>query len=161
MQEQLNRETIAISLKASNLTANTAKKAFMMVLLQMQNRIAKTQTPKGKQSVKQLMNHNVATNTVEITGDTGLFDKVAKKWAVDYAFYQTGEDKYLLLFKSGQTDAITAAFSEYTAKVMQRESDMKRPFKEQFREAEQNVKRERAKHKERTREREHEYEAAL
>lgn len=76
--------------------------------------------PQGRQSVRELMRHNVSTNTIPIEGDTGLFDRIARKWYVDYAFHQTGEDKYLLLFKSGQADAITAAFSEYSAEVMRR-----------------------------------------
>ena len=42
------------------------------------------------------------------------FDRVARKWNVDYAFYMTRPDKYLLLFKRGQADAITDCFSEYS-----------------------------------------------
>ena len=75
------------------------------------------QTPHGRQSVKKLMGHGAATNSVELSGDTKAFDRVARKWNVDYAFYKTGPDKYLLFFKSGQADAITACFSEYSRKV--------------------------------------------
>ena len=46
------------------------------------------------------------------------FDRVARKWNVDYAFYKTGPDKYLLFFKAGQADAMTACFSEYSRKVL-------------------------------------------
>ena len=31
-------------------------------------------------------------------------------------FYKTGPDKYLLFFKAGQADAMTACFSEYFQK---------------------------------------------
>ena len=72
------------------------------------------QTPHGRQSVKKLMAHGAATNSIELSGDTKAFDRVARKWNVDYAFYKTGPDKYLLFFKAGQADAITACFSEYS-----------------------------------------------
>ena len=63
------------------------------------------QTPHGRQSVKKLMGHGAATNSIELSGDTKAFDRVARKWNVDYAFYKTGPDKYLLFFKSGQAPA--------------------------------------------------------
>ena len=78
------------------------------------------QTPHGKQTVRQLMGHGAATNSIEVESPKD-FDRVARKWNVDYAFYKTGPDKYLLFFKSGQADAITACFSEYSRRVMKRE----------------------------------------
>jgi hypothetical protein len=156
LQEQVNRETVAIYLKASNLTANTVQKAFMAVLHQIQDRYRNSQTPHGRQSVKKLMNHNVSTNTIQIEGDSGLFDKVARKWKVDYAFHQLSENKYLLLFKSSQADAVTAAFSEYSAQVIKRAKEKKSPVKEQFQKAEKETQRQQRKHKEHRREREHE-----
>ena len=74
--------------------------------------------PHGKQTVKKLMAHGTSTNSLELSGDTKLFDRVARKWNVDYAFYQTEPGKYLLFFKSGQADAMTACFSEYSRKVL-------------------------------------------
>ncbi len=54
------------------------------------------QVPHGKQSVRKLMAHGTATNSIELSGDAKSFDRVARKWNVDYAFYKTGPDKYLL-----------------------------------------------------------------
>mgnify|MGYP002241201310 CR=1 FL=1 len=64
------------------------------------------------------MAHGTATNSIELSGDAKSFDRVARKWNVDYAFYKTGPDKYLLFFKAGQADAMTACFSEYSRKVL-------------------------------------------
>jgi hypothetical protein len=61
-----------------------------------------------------------------LDGETRLFDRVARKWNVDYAFHKTGPNKYLLFFKAGQADAITVCFSEYTKLVMDRAKN-KRP----------------------------------
>ena len=63
------------------------------------------------------MAHGTATNSIELSGDAKSFDRVARKWNVDYAFYKTGPDKYLLFFKAGQADAMTACFSEYSLGV--------------------------------------------
>ena len=154
MQEQIDREAVAITVKASKLTA----KVLAVLLKKVGQRIAKAhkeaQTPHGKQSIKKLMNHNVPTNTIPIDGDKGLFDKVARKWNVDYAFHKTGPDKYLLLFKSGQADAITAAFSEYSNAVVKRARDKRPPIMEELKKAVERVERERPKHKEHKRERE-------
>jgi hypothetical protein len=154
LQEQVDREAIAITAKATGLTGRALAKTFGAVLRKIQNEHRKAQTPRGKQSVKKLMNHNAPTNTVPIEGDKGLFDKVARKWNVDYAFHKTGPDKYLLLFKTGQADAITACFSEYAALVMNRAKDKRPPVMEQFKKAAEKAARERPKHKERRRERE-------
>jgi len=118
MQEDIERRTVALSVKTTKLTGQTLAKAFAAVLRKIQKDYNKAQTPQGRQNVKKLMNHRVSTNSLDLSGDTKLFDRVARKYNVDYAFHKTGPDKYLLFFKAGQADAITAAFSEYTKLVM-------------------------------------------
>ena len=154
MQEQIDREAIAIAGKGSKLTARGLAAVMRKVLRDMKNHHDKAQTPHGKQSVKKLMNHNVSTNTISIKGDKGLFEKVARKWNIDYAFYKTGPKQYLLLFKSGQADAITAVFSEYSNAVVKRARDKRPPIMEELAKATERVELERPKHKEHKRERE-------
>ena len=120
MQEDIERRAVALSVKTTKLTGRVLAKAFAVVLRKIQKEYRKAQTPQGKQSVKKLMNHRVSTNSLDLSGDTKLFDRVARKYNVDYAFHKTGPDKYLLFFKAGQADAITAAFSDYTKLVMGR-----------------------------------------
>ena len=60
------------------------------------------QVPHGKQSVRKLMAHGTATNSIELSGDAKSFDRVARKWNVDYAFYKTGPDKYAFSTKIAQ-----------------------------------------------------------
>ena len=153
-QEQIERESIGITLKASKLTAQALAAALKKVGRAIKDRHEKSKTPHGCQSVKKLMNHNCATNTIPIEGDKGLFEKIARKWHVDYAFHKTGKDKYLLLFKSGQADSITACFSEYTAQVMRRARDGRPPIMDEMRRATERAGRENPAPRERTRERE-------
>lgn len=67
------------------------------------------------------------------------FDRVARKWKVDYAFYKTSEGKHLLFFKSGQADAITTCFSEYSRRVLKKSHSRQRPMMEQLKHAEEQV----------------------
>ena len=114
------------------------------------------QTPHGKQSVKKLMAHGVTTNSIELSGDTKTFDRVARKWNVDYAFYQTGPDKYLLFFKTGQADAMTACFSEYSREVLNKSKSSRVSVREQLKRAEDQLTKEKPRKKERVKEAAHE-----
>lgn len=123
MQEDIERRAVALSVNATKLTGRTLAKALMAALRKIQRDYHKAQIPQGKQSVKKLMNHRVATNALPLDGETKLFDRIARKYNVDYAFHKTGPKKYLLFFKAGQADAITTAFSEYTKLVLGRGKD--------------------------------------
>ena len=114
------------------------------------------QIPHGKQTVKQLMRHGVSTNSLELSGDTKTFDRVARKWNVDYAFYKAGPDKYLLFFKSGQADAITACFSEYSKKVLNKSKSRRTPIREQLKQGADQLAKDKSHKKERTKEVAHE-----
>lgn len=122
-------------MKASKLTA----RGLAYVLRVIGRKIAKhhraKQTPRGKQSVKKLMAHGASASSIELSGDTKLFDRVARKWNVDYAFYKTGPDKYLLFFKAGQADAMTACFSEYSRKVRNKSKSRRIPIRDQLKRA--------------------------
>ena len=114
------------------------------------------QVPHGKQSVRKLMAHGTATNSIELSGDAKSFDRVARKWNVDYAFYKTGPDKYLLFFKAGQADAMTACFSEYSRKVLSKAKSNRVPIREQLKRAAAELARQPSHKKERAREAVHE-----
>lgn len=114
------------------------------------------QVSHGKQSVRKLMAHGTATNSIELSGDAKSFDRVARKWNVDYAVYKTGPDKYLLFFKSGQADAITACFSEYSRRVLKRSKSQRVPIREQLKRAAAELARQPSHKKERAREAVHE-----
>lgn len=109
------------------------------------------QTPHGKQTVRQLMAHGAATNSIEIEAPR-QFDRVARRFHVDYAFYKTGPDKYLLFFKSGQADAITACFSEYSKRLLKRSKENRVPIREQLKKAEEQLAKEKPRKKERVKE---------
>ena len=142
-------------MKASKLTA----RGLAYVVRAVGRKIAKAhrakQTPHGKQTVKKLMAHGASTNSLEPSEDTKLFDRVARKWNVDYAFYKTGPDKYLLFFKTGQADAMTACFSEYSRKVLDKSKSRRVPIREQLKRAADQLAKEKPRQKERVKEAAH------
>ena len=101
------------------------------------------------------MGHGAATNSIEVEAPA-LFDRVARKWNVDYAFYQVAPDKHLLFFKAGQADAITACFSEYSKRLLKRTKSTKVPIRQQLKEAAAELARQPSHKKERAREAVHE-----
>ena len=156
MQEDIENRTVALSISMTKFTAIGLARVLASACREIQRvaRQAQTQCPHGRQSVKSLMKHGVATNTLPLDGETRLFDKVARKWEVDYSFRKIGHKKYLLLFKSGQADAITACFSEYTKLCMKRAKNKRPRIHEQLRKSGEQV-RERSKELELVRETAH------
>ena len=143
-------------MKASKRTA----RGLAYVVRTVGRKIAKAhrakQTPHGKQTVKKLMAHGTSTNSLELSGDTKLFDRVARKWNVDYAFYKVAPDRHLLFFKAGQADAITACFAEYSKRLLKRSKSRRVPIREQLKRAAAELARQPSHKKERVKEAAHE-----
>ena len=82
--------------------------------------------PQGKQTVKQLIGQNQGVSNLEIT-DPSIreFEKIARKYGVDYAVKKdrsTMPPKYMIFFKARDADALTAAFTEYSAQKVKKAS---------------------------------------
>ena len=81
------------------------------------------QTPHGRQTVRQLMGHGAATNSIEVEAPA-LFDRVARKYGIDYSLKkveQEGKTEYLVFFKAKDVDVMTAAFKEYTSETLKKQ----------------------------------------
>lgn len=127
MQEEVTHKTIVLTVKATKLTGRVLLAAIQKYLAHLKKQRVEGLTPTGKQSVKQLMRHGNSTSSIPLDGTTRLFDRVARKYGVDYAFHKVEPGKYQLFFKAGQADAITAAFGEYTKLVLKRQQRRERP----------------------------------
>ena len=150
MQEYVEERTIAISVKAAKLSGKVLAAACKKVFAEIAKQQEAAKRPKGRQSVRKLMNHHGGKSAMKYVGAPKDFVRIAKEFHVDYAFHKTGPGHYLLFFKADQADAIQAAFGKYTEKVMGRSQDRPsilgqlRKFTEQIRTQ--------AKEKQRTRE---------
>ena len=118
---------------------------------QIAKRHKKAQRPYGRQSVKKLMAHGESVNSIEVEAPK-LFDRMARRFNVDYAFYKTGPDKYLLFFKAGQADAITACFERYSRRLLEQSKSSRIPIRDQLKRASEQLAQERPRAKERVQE---------
>jgi len=124
MQEEVENRTVALAISTSKLTGHVLKAAILKFLAAQQNKkINKNhEIPHGKQSVKDLAKQNQGMSNIEVTDkNIKSFESVAKKYGVDYAIKKDKSvtpPKYLVFFKGRDADAITAAFTEFTAKTI-------------------------------------------
>ena len=148
MQEDIENKAIALSVTMTKFTAIGLAKILASTSREIRkaNHQMKTRCPKGRQSIRSLTRHCNNPKTIPIIGETHLFDKIAHKWNIDYAFHKTGVNKYLLLFKSEQADSITSCFSDYTKLCMKRANSKHPRIQEQLRKSREQV---RTKSKER------------
>ena len=131
MQEEVENKSVAISIKATKLTANVLKAALLKALAEMEKKQKNPKVYKGKQSVKHLVRQGAGVSNIEITdGNIKSFEKVARKYGVDYAVKKdrsSSPPKYLIFFKGRDADALTAAFTEYTGKKVRKAEKSERP----------------------------------
>ena len=121
--------TVTISVNTAKFTGRVFAKAVAKVYEHIKNGKAVKQqakeqdvTPHGKQSVKELVSQGQGVTSIEVH-DRGIrrFERVARKYGVDYAIKQVkGEKKYLVFFKGRDTDALQAALAEYTQQQVNR-----------------------------------------
>ena len=82
---------------------------------------------KGKQTVKQLVGQGHGVTNIEISDkNIKSFEGIARKYGVDFAVIKDATDippKHLVFFKSRDTDAVAAAFKEYSNKHMAKSTE--------------------------------------
>ena len=117
MQEEIEHKTVNFAISSTKLTARTLLRGMQFLL-----RLYDTHASQGKQSMKRLMQQNRGVTNVEIQ-KTGIknFDRCAKRYHIDYAIQKdlsTTPPRYMIYFKAQDTDALSAAFKEYSASVL-------------------------------------------
>ena len=128
MQEEVDSRTVALVINSAKLTGRVFIAAIRKFLEHQSTKRHKKADiiPHGKQSVKQLIGQNQGVTSIESNDpDIKAFDRVARKYGVDYAVKKVRDDdgkaKYIIFFKGRDNDAVTSAFKEYTAKSMEKE----------------------------------------
>lgn len=125
MQEEVENRSVALVINGTKLTARTLKSAILKYLAWRKNKKVKEPViPRGKQSVKNLAKQDQGLSNIEVTDkNIKSFERVAKKYGVDFAIKKdksVSPPKYLVFFKGRDADAITSAFTEFTAKTMRK-----------------------------------------
>jgi hypothetical protein len=121
MQEEVEQRVVTLIVDCSKLTEQALMDALRKVLQKLKEEKQNKQ-PHGKMTVKQLAAQNKGMQSIEVTDkNIGSFTKIARKYGIDFApFKAKDQDRYLIFFKAQDTDAMTAAFQEYTAKVVKK-----------------------------------------
>ena len=138
MQEEVENRTLTLIVSGTKFTGRLFKAAISKYMAHRREKKLEKQrgrdspvTPKGKQTVKQLIGQNPGVSNIEIN-DPSIkdFERIARKYGVDYAVKKdrsASPPKYLIFFKARDADALTAAFSEYTQKKVKKADRSERP----------------------------------
>lgn len=125
MQDEVNEKTIAISIKATKLTAQLLQKSIKFMLSQMKKQLDKQDIPHGKQTLRQLRKHHATLSNIEITEQNiKAFSKVAKKYEMDFALKKdasTQPPHFIVFFKGNDKDTMEQAFREFAALNLNRD----------------------------------------
>ena len=138
MQEEVENRTLTLIVSGTKFTGRLFKAAISKYMAHRREKKLEKQrgrdspvTPKGKQTVKQLIGQSQGVSNIEIN-DPSIkdFERIARKYGVDYAVKKdrsASPPKYLIFFKARDADALTAAFSEYTQKKVKKADRSERP----------------------------------
>ena len=138
MQEEVENRTLMLIVSGTKFTGRLFKAAISKYMAHRREKKLEKQrsrdspvTPKGKQTVKQLIGQNQGVSNIEIN-DPSIrdFERIARKYGVDYAVKKdrsASPPKYLIFFKARDADALTAAFTEYTGKKVKKAEKTERP----------------------------------
>lgn len=130
MQEEVENRTVTLIVSGSKFTGRMLKDAISKYMAHRKDKkLQKSRDspvkPCGKQTVKQLVGQNQGVANIEINDpDIRDFERIARKYGVDYAVKKdrsASPPKYLIFFKARDADALTAAFSEYSAKKVKKQ----------------------------------------
>ena len=130
MQEEVESRTVTLIVSGTKFTGRMLKDAISKYMAHRKDKkLQKSRDspvkPCGKQTVKQLVGQNQGVANIEINDpDIRDFERIARKYGVDYAIKKdrsASPPKYLVFFKARDADALTAAFSEYSAKKVQKQ----------------------------------------
>jgi hypothetical protein len=125
LQEEVDNRTVTLMISTTKLTSKVLEKAVEKYLNHRKAKKADKShsKPCGKQTLKELIKQNAGVSNIEITEDNIKgFDRVARKYGVDYAVKKVVPDdktepiKFLVFFKARDADALTQAFDEFVKK---------------------------------------------
>ena len=122
MQDEVRDKSVALVIRVGKNGGKLTADLLRWAIRQYQRQANEPQH--GKQSVKSLVEQGGGVQNIEITDkNIKSFERVARKYGVDFALKKDpSQGKYLVFFKARDADALNAAFAEYTAKTLNRQS---------------------------------------
>lgn len=124
MQEEIENRTVNLAISTTKLSGRLVMNAGLKAVSTIEKKMKEKTSGEinGKQTLKQLIGQKQGVTNIDIDQtDLKGFEKYARKYGVDYAITKdktASTAKYLVFFKAKDGDAMTAAFNEYTAEVL-------------------------------------------
>jgi len=127
MNEEVANRVVSFAITTTRLTGRVLHDAMksMEAMIRANSRAVgrtKDVTPKGRQSVKQLVGQGRGVEADSIADDgVRLFNRIAKKYGVDFAIMKDKTQKpavYTVLVKSPDKETLNQIMKEYTARYM-------------------------------------------
>ena len=152
MQEELENKSVVLATNTTKMTARTLAMLMRAALRKMQE--SRNKPKQGRQSIKQLSKGG-SLSTVEIKDDNiKAFDPIARKYNISYSLKKdisAEPARWLVFFRAKDVDSMTAAFKEFSAKMVKRDKDKPstREAMHKHQEVEKNKVREHTKQKSR------------
>ena len=94
----------------------------------------------GKKKVSELVGDGDKVNTMEIPDNIKTFNRIAKKYGVDFAIKKDKSEKppkYIVFFKAKDTDVLKECFKDYLDKQSKKKTKV--PFKQRLKNAKQRM----------------------
>ncbi len=138
MQEEVEHRSVTLIINSAKFSGRVLKAAISKYMAHRRNvrheKKTRDVTPHGKMSVKKLAEQNQGMSSFEMQKDDGIkqFERVCRKYGVDYAVKQVKGDKpkYIIFFKGRDQDAIKAAFTEFMDQQVKKQNRL--PLKKQL-----------------------------
>jgi hypothetical protein len=150
IHEDVDHKSAVLIMKGGKITGRLLAKAMSAALRQLR----KSRDAPGRKSFKQLSKDGSLQN-IEITdGNIKAFEPIARKYGVRYKLVKDVSEtppKWLVFFRAKDVDAMTAAFKDFSHKMLKREAEKPsvRDTMAKFREVIKNAVVDRTKHQHR------------
>lgn len=149
IHEEVDQKSVALVVKGAKITGRLLAKAMAAALRQMK----KSRDAPGRKSFKQLSKGGSLENIPITDENIKSFEATARKYGLRYRLVRDTEDpaKWIVFFRAKDASTMTAAFQEFTAKTLKRETERPsvRETMAKFRDVIKNAVIDRTKHKHR------------
>ena len=122
MQEEVEQKTVSLAVNAAKFTGRVLKEAISRHVQnnKMKSR-DKTSTKSGRVTMRQLQKQYGDLRSVTVDDEnTRDFERIARKYHVQYKVYRCEKGKYQIFFKSPNAEAMNAAFEELLKKKVRK-----------------------------------------
>ena len=120
MQEEVEQRTITLAVSATRFTGRILKEAITRHVQSAKTHSREHMSTKtGRVTMRQLQKQYGELRSVTVDDNsTRQFERIARKYHVQYKVYRREKGKYQIFFKAPNDEAMQSAFQEYAAKKL-------------------------------------------